>query len=127
MSGKVVLEGGSRPPNAVAIERVCALYTLPETTTDDKGHFQIELGRHSAIESTAGIAASEPDAGAVIRLDVAETTVEGCDLRAVLAGYHTELIHVVEPATGFSFRRGASRKGAPFFYFAIRCWRKRIA
>jgi tetratricopeptide (TPR) repeat protein len=81
LSGKVVLEDGTPPPDPVGIERVCNGVVRPEGYTDSKGRFSIQLGQNSLAFTNASVASS-----AVIR-DLAD-----CDLRASLGGYRSDVV-----------------------------------
>ena len=53
LSGKVMLDDGTPPPEPVTIERVCNGNPRPEGYTDTKGRFSFELGRNSAMMADA--------------------------------------------------------------------------
>src|SRR5687767_9674838 len=44
LSGKVVMDDGTPPPDSVVIERVCGSVVRPEAHTDSKGRFSFQLG-----------------------------------------------------------------------------------
>src|SRR5690349_5671617 len=46
LSGKVVMDDGTKPPEPVAIERVCNGVVRREQFTDSKGHFSFQLGQN---------------------------------------------------------------------------------
>jgi tetratricopeptide (TPR) repeat protein len=111
VTGNVVLSDGSPPPKPVAIERICAGFKQPETVTDRKGHFWFEPGRFSSTTLDASVrdpretVLTNPGTGAVTRkagppgsaraagtLQAMAASDQACELRAVLAGFHPELI-----------------------------------
>src|SRR5512134_821096 len=47
LTGKVIMEDGTPPPDSVTIERMCNGLARPEGYTDSKGRFSIELGRNT--------------------------------------------------------------------------------
>jgi len=102
LSGKVVLEDGTPPPDPVGIERVCNGLARPEGYTDSKGRFSIQLGQSTlafsdatvgsghvtrGLGSSAGAAPGSNNAGGVSERDLAD-----CELRAALGGYRSDVI-----------------------------------
>jgi Flp pilus assembly protein TadD len=84
LTGTVVLEDGSPPPESVVVQRVCGGGTpIPEAHTDDRGRFSIELGRDSTVRLDAeyGLTGG-PDARDLM----------GCELRADLPGFSSDAI-----------------------------------
>jgi hypothetical protein len=53
ISGKVMLEDGTPPPETVVIERVCGGIARPEDYTDSKGRFSFEVGRNQGMFNDA--------------------------------------------------------------------------
>jgi len=96
LSGKVVLDDGTPPPERVAIQRVCNGSSRREGYTDSRGNFQIAFGRdhglmQDATESTLSGRRAEalqntlaPSAG--------YSSWIGCELRAVYPGYQSSLL-----------------------------------
>jgi tetratricopeptide (TPR) repeat protein len=115
LSGKVVMDDGTPPPEAVVIERVCGGNPRPEAWTDSKGHFSFQLGQNTAMMADASVgsvggmgfpdynsgggrtqqpgmnsgAGSLGGAGGSIGRDLMN-----CDLRASLAGYRSEVVNL---------------------------------
>ena len=102
LSGKVVLEDGTPPPDPVEIERVCSGVVRPEGYTDFKGRFSIQLGQNSSafsdasvgpndaprgFGSSSGTAAGPDGAGGISDRDLA-----ACELRAALGGYLSDAV-----------------------------------
>ena len=79
LSGRVVLEDGTPPPDLVEIERVCDGVSRPEGYTDSKGRFSIQLGQSTLAfaDATLGASGTTRDLG-------------DCVLRASLGGYRSD-------------------------------------
>ncbi|MFN0103081.1 MAG: tetratricopeptide repeat protein [Bryobacteraceae bacterium] len=109
LSGKVILEDGTPPPDSVTIERICNGVVRPEGYTNSKGHFSIELGRNNAImadASTSGGAddgifgrsgnmggARNPGMGGLGNSGgISERDLMGCEIRANLPGFRGESV-----------------------------------
>ena len=108
ISGKVVVDDGTPPPESVVIERVCNGVQRPEGYTDSKGRFQFELGRNNAMFADASVGssadASNPSFGNSRGMNsgvggmgqrgggISERDLMGCEIRAVLPGYRSESI-----------------------------------
>jgi hypothetical protein len=97
ISGKVVLSDGSPLPDHAKIERVCNGSPRLEGYTDRKGRFSIEIG-HSIEMPDASAANSIPDTITGMRGRTPSTqggsvdrSLWGCELRASLAGYRSDL------------------------------------
>ncbi len=113
LSGKVILEDGTPPPEPVTIERVCDGRPIPEGYTDSKGHFSFQLGNNAGVFSDASVSgaggagmpggfgnANDPfssggglggfgQSGAL-----GQVNLMGCELRAVLAGFISESLQL---------------------------------
>jgi len=105
ISGKVLLEDGTPPPDPVKIERVCGGQAVPEGFTDNKGRFSIELGADpSAMMTDASIPMdADGNIGGGFMQDpfggvgttsggLGRVNPLGCELRAELAGYESDSI-----------------------------------
>ena len=79
ISGRVVLEDGTPPPDPVGIERVCDGAARPEGYTDSKGRFSIQLGRSHLTFADASV-----------RADAGIRDLATCSLRASLGGYKSD-------------------------------------
>ena len=95
VSGNVILDGASAPPEPVTIERICGGLLHREGYTDAKGQFQFELGRKIEQDS------SENDSSATGTYQQLKTRgatnqprYEGCELRAVLPGYQSTSVPI---------------------------------
>lgn len=100
LSGKVVLDDGTALTDRVKIERVCNGMARTEAYTDRKGQFSFQLGRNMELQDASSSSAM-PDfmggnnsrrsngsapAGGI------EHSLFGCDLRAELTGYRSDVI-----------------------------------
>lgn len=110
LSGKVMLEDGTPPPDSVVIERVCNGSVRPEGYTNSKGHFNIELGRNNTIMADAststglddGIfgrssgAGGRPSMGGFggATTGINERDLMGCEIRATLPGFRSESVNL---------------------------------
>lgn len=97
VSGNVVIEGAGAPPEPVAIQRLCNGLARRVGYTDSKGRFQLDLG--SAVEQDS----SENDtAGGLQQINkiaggVTQSRYEGCELVAVLPGFHSSSVTLQGP------------------------------
>lgn len=101
LSGKVVLEDGTPPPEPVVIERVCGGQPRPEAYTDSKGRFSFQLGQNTALIADASVNAASDfpgDPAASSRnpfgrnRTFSERDLVGCELRASLPGYRSDIV-----------------------------------
>lgn len=105
LSGKVIMEDGTAPPESVTIERVCNGVPRPEGMTDSKGRFSFELGRNMGMFMDASV--SSPDfgpggfgntrqstGGAGPNMGVRERDLLGCELRASLPGFRSDVVNL---------------------------------
>jgi len=112
LSGKVMLEDGTPPPEPVVIERVCNGNPRPEGYTDSKGRFSFQLGQNQHVMADASVP-SGPDAfdtsggfgqpgrsgnspfgGMGGGRQINERDLMGCELRASLPGYRSEIVNL---------------------------------
>src|SRR5262249_37184689 len=114
LSGKVVMDDGTPPPESVVIERVCGGNPRPEAYTDSKGHFSFQLGQNTAMMADASVG-NVGGMGGYEYGGMASQTGQGgrsmgggmggnsmgssmgrdlmnCDLRANLPGYRSEVV-----------------------------------
>ena len=105
VSGKVLLEDGTAPPDPVRIERVCGGQAVPEGFTDGKGRFTIELGSDPSAAMTDASIPTDADGniGGGFMQDpfggvgtssggLGRVNPLGCQLRAELAGYESDSV-----------------------------------
>ncbi len=103
LSGRVLLQDGSTPPERAAIERVCGASTIREAYTDSRGYFSFQVGQNAGIFGDAstdtgdflpGRMGTPITATAVGNPNQSPSITQlwGCELRASLAGYHSDSI-----------------------------------
>ncbi|HUJ23583.1 MAG TPA: tetratricopeptide repeat protein [Bryobacteraceae bacterium] len=112
LSGKVQMDDGSTPPELVLIERVCSGNPRPEGYTDSKGRFSFQLGQNQVVTEDAsydnttatgmppntmarpraGSGASQASSGITRRTGM--DPLAGCDLRASLPGFRSDLVNL---------------------------------
>jgi len=92
ITGRVTLEDGSKPGQAVLLERICGGgRPHAEGYTDPSGSFSLRLGQEMDVIADASEAPSRnsinsnPTSGGIRERDLA-----ACDLRAVLSGYQAQ-------------------------------------
>ena len=117
LSGKVVLDDGTVPPEPVMIERVCNGQPKPEGYTDTKGRFSFQLGQNTQFLADASVSSS-PDpgfggggfgnqgggfpqtsgggfgnsGGFGSGRGISERDLIGCELRASLPGFRSDVV-----------------------------------
>jgi tetratricopeptide (TPR) repeat protein len=107
LSGKVLLEDGTPPPDSVVIERVCNGVVRPEAYTDSKGRFSFQLGQNQGVFADASVgSAADDQLGGLNRggndmgrfggtgRGISERDLMGCEIRASLAGFRSEVVNL---------------------------------
>jgi tetratricopeptide (TPR) repeat protein len=108
LSGKVMMDDGTPPPEPVTIERVCnGAQPRPEGYTDSKGRFSIQLGNNmnvlpdasvsnsNDVSDITGIGGSRGGGGLPgQRRGFSERDLMGCELRAALPGYRSQVVQL---------------------------------
>ncbi|HKW99638.1 MAG TPA: tetratricopeptide repeat protein [Bryobacteraceae bacterium] len=111
LSGKVQMDDGTAPPDLVLIERVCGNTPHAEAYTDSKGHFNFQLGQNSGImqdasySSALDVTTRQPEipgprtnqqqsVPGARNTTIGERDLIGCELRAVLPGYRSDLVNL---------------------------------
>lgn len=110
LSGKVMMDDGTPPPEPVVIERVCGGNPRPEAYTDSKGHFHFQLGQQMGMMADASVSSASdpgfgdmggmPGMGSQGRMGgpfgnqrgVTEQQLMGCEIRAALPGYRSDVV-----------------------------------
>jgi tetratricopeptide (TPR) repeat protein len=104
ISGRVMVDDGTPPPETVVIERVCNGTPRAEGYTDHKGYFSIDLGMSQAVmqdASTSGgmfgdsgmrVPGQSQTASGMGGGAMAEQRYTNCDLRANLPGYRSQVL-----------------------------------
>jgi tetratricopeptide (TPR) repeat protein len=105
ISGKVLLDSGTPPPESVTIERVCNGSPRAEAYTDSKGRFSFQLGQNNGMMQDASMgstgmgglgSAGKQNGGFGQNTGVSERELNNCEIRASLAGYRSDMV----PLTG---------------------------
>lgn len=114
LTGRVMLEDGTPPPEPTTIERVCNGQSHAEGYSDSTGNFGIQLGNESTVfqdaseaptrsafpgmsPSTGSSTGSNSNSmGANTATGGAYTKYQNCELRAKLAGYRSQSISLAE-------------------------------
>jgi Flp pilus assembly protein TadD len=106
LSGTVVMDDGTPPPEPVVIERVCDGRRVPEGYTTSKGHFNIDLGGDNTLASAdASVSGGGRDrfsndpftSGGTLgggAAGLGQVNLMGCELRAVLPGFTSEAVQL---------------------------------
>jgi tetratricopeptide (TPR) repeat protein len=105
VSGSVQIEDGTPPPEPVLIQRLCAAMTRDEAWTDRKGHFSFQVGGGQPLMADASLDASGNNRTGLTQMQAAEgvrmtpdfdsaDSLVGCDLRAQMSGYKSEIVHL---------------------------------
>jgi tetratricopeptide (TPR) repeat protein len=104
VSGKVLMDDGTPPPEQVVVERVCNGAPRPEGYTDSKGRFSFALGQNTAMMPDASMGSmSEPGMGNNRGMGggmgpmgnsrgVSERDLMGCEVRASLPGFRSDVV-----------------------------------
>jgi tetratricopeptide (TPR) repeat protein len=111
LSGKVQMDDGTAPPDPVVIERVCNGSPRAEGYTDSKGRFSFQLGQNQGVTQDAsyddmGNSGLQPNAP--VRRSAAPMGrvpagggqrgnaqgMAGCELRASLAGFRSDVVNL---------------------------------
>ncbi|MCX6597195.1 MAG: tetratricopeptide repeat protein [Acidobacteria bacterium] len=104
LSGKVMLDDGTPPPEPVTIERICnGGSPRPEGYTDSKGRFSIQLGQNTQMlaDASVGNGSDDPFArsgggmgmpGMSSTRGVSESALMTCEIRASLPGFRGQAV-----------------------------------
>ena len=117
LSGKVMLDDGTPPPDSVVIERVCNGNPRAEAYTDSKGRFSFQLGQNQGVLQDASMSSAggggfggfgnEGGIGGANRSDTggfggfggsrngpSERDLMGCEIRAALPGFRSDIVNL---------------------------------
>ena len=133
LSGNVMLDDGTPPPDPVTIERICEGAPKAQAYTDQKGRFSFQIGQtagvtqdasedSSALPGTASGAAlsSAPGGLAQPQMPIGpDMMLANCDLRAVLSGFRSDTVSLG------ARRSWTIRMWAPSCCTGWRMWRGR--
>ena len=103
LSGKVVLEDGTPPPESATIEMVCNGQVRPQAYTDSKGRFSFQVGQQgnvlmdASVSSAASSIPGRGDQGGFGGFPtgaggMGTADFMGCELRASLSGFRSEAV-----------------------------------
>jgi len=105
LSGKVMMDDGTPPPESLVIERVCNGVARPEAYTDSKGRFSFQVGQNmnvmadasvsSAADPLGGFGSQQQQRGAFGQSrGLSERDLMSCELRASLPGYRSDIVNL---------------------------------
>jgi tetratricopeptide (TPR) repeat protein len=105
LSGKVMMEDGTPPPELVLIERVCNGVARPEGYTDSKGRFNFQLGQNNALLPDASMGSDVGTFGGRdigmggssrpgMNRGISERDLLGCEIRAQLPGFRSSIVQL---------------------------------
>jgi tetratricopeptide (TPR) repeat protein len=111
ISGKIVMEDGSAPPQNIAIERVCSGISKTVAYTDARGRFDFQWGDTNMIvtdasnaasgrSNSSGYGSSQSAGGAnALAADPFGNRMMNCGVRANLAGFTSDMINLFNRRT----------------------------
>lgn len=96
LSGRVMMEDGTAPPEPVMMVMVCNGRPRPQGYTDAKGRFNIALGQNQAVFADASMDSTDmrsimnpgPTRG------ISERDLIGCEFRAELPGHQSDVVQL---------------------------------
>ena len=99
LSGKVVIDDGTPPPDLVRLEKVCGSSPKPQGYTDAKGRFNFQLDGNigvmaDASDSNFGTMPGQTRSSSSGGFGRGEQNLSGCELRAVLAGFRSDTVNL---------------------------------
>src|SRR6185295_7904337 len=108
LSGRVQLDDGTPPPEPLLIERICNGVARAEGYTDSKGRFSFQLGQNMAVIQDAsyssvndisanpsqGLNRGSQDPTGAQRKGLSERDLMGCELRASLPGFRSDVVNL---------------------------------
>lgn len=100
LSGKVLTSDGGPPPELATIEIVCNGMPRPYGYTDSKGRFSITLGQPNNVLPDASVGSASDFGGLGSSRSVnpgggiSERQLMGCELRAALVGYRSDVVNL---------------------------------
>jgi tetratricopeptide (TPR) repeat protein len=103
VSGKVLLEDGTPPPDLVRIERDCGGVVRLEGYTDSKGRFSFQVGQNPMAFMDASTGGYDPfsaprssASSSTNRMNLPrDSALEGCEIRAAFPGYRSDAIRLI--------------------------------
>lgn len=100
LSGTVLLDDGTPPPESVTIERICNGAPRAQAYTDRKGRFSFQIGQTSTVMQDASEEGSNRPVTSIIANgqqagqfpNAPDMLLANCDLRAVLSGFRSDRV-----------------------------------
>jgi tetratricopeptide (TPR) repeat protein len=119
VSGSVMIDDGTPLPEPAAIERLCRGTIRREGYTDSKGQFQVVLGMNDASQGDSESGATPPGGSNLPMLsmpapssdmsknmDAVRRQLAGCQMRAVLAGFHSNPVQIIPEGNSWQIQVG---------------------
>jgi tetratricopeptide (TPR) repeat protein len=104
LSGRVMKDDGTAPPEPVVMMMVCNGQPRPQGYSDTKGRFSIILGQNNTVMADASMGSVNDAAGGFgnlggrsassSRMGITERDLMGCEFRADLAGYRSDVVQL---------------------------------
>ena len=92
ISGKILMDDGTVPPEPVAIERICNGVSRKEGNTDPKGNFNLQIGRDLGTLQDASVSAGDLAAQKPQEMGIAERDLWLCELRGSMTGTWSDVV-----------------------------------
>lgn len=99
ISGKVLMEDGSPPPEPVAVERVCNGQSRREGYTDSHGQFQFQMGQNNGVlqdATTSNFDLTMNQRSSTVfgapQNGISSRDLLGCEMRAALPGFQSSTV-----------------------------------
>lgn len=92
ISGAVILEDGSPPPMGVVLERICGTSVTKVAYVASNGSFSFEAEANDALNSASWSPLGNPFGSTFGAGPGAASKINGCELRAALAGYRSSQV-----------------------------------
>jgi tetratricopeptide (TPR) repeat protein len=104
LQGRVMMDDGAPPPEPVLLMMVCGGTPRPQGYSNMKGHFSVTLGQNQQVFADASVGnindaggISMPGArstGGAGRGGMSERELMGCEFRAELPGYRSDIVQL---------------------------------
>lgn len=97
LSGKVMLDDGTPPPEPIMIDRVCSGIVHHEGYTDSKGRFSFQLGQNNSMFMDASVSDPSYNGTGSSQMTgplggVRERDLFNCEIRANMPGYRSDIV-----------------------------------
>jgi tetratricopeptide (TPR) repeat protein len=103
LSGRVVLQDGSKLTEPVAIQTICRGHKRTETYSDSHGNFSFELGNPNSLSGAAGLMDAETSFSDVMSSkNNNQRDLRDCELQAALPGFSSESIQLSSKLSDFA-------------------------